>query len=464
MSQRPVMQENRRDFLGFVGAGGLTAVGQLAGAEPPRARPRIAAVFTEFRFRSHAYNILENFFEPYLFNGGLVDPGVDVVAFYADQFPDQDMARRVARSRKIPLYPTIAEALCAGGDRLAVDGVLSIGEHGDYPYNALGQKMYPRKRFFDAMVEVMRRAGRYVPVFNDKHLSYRWDWGHQMYDTARGLGIPLMAGSSVPLAARRPSLELPAGAEIEEAVSVHGGGLESYDFHAFEVLQSMIESRKGGAAGISQVRLFSGENLNDVLDQAGVSRDLVASAMRAESRTRSPRQSRPRSVRHDRPAPPPKPRTQRPRPAAHVVQLQYVDGLRASLVKLGNTADRWNFACRLRGKSQPVATALFNGPWGNRCLFKALSHAIQHLFRTRSAPYPVERTLLATGVLEAAMTSFAQGGRAIKTPHLEFAYAPIDFRAMRERGDSWRIITSKTPQPADFEPGDRKFLSGGRSR
>jgi len=421
-------------------------------------------VFTEFRFRSHAYNILENFFEPYLFNGRLVDPGVDVVSFYADQFPDQDMARRVAGSRNIPLCRTIAEALCVGGDRLAVDGVLSIGEHGDYPYNDLGQKMYPRKRFFDEMVAVMRDAGRYVPVFNDKHLSYRWDWGHQMYDTARGLGIPLMAGSSVPLAARRPSLELQPGVEIEEAVSVHGGGLESYDFHAFEVLQSMIESRKGGETGISQVRLFSGANLQDVLKRAGVSRGLVESAMRAESQTRSPRQPRPRRVRPDRPAPPPKPETLRSGPAAHVVQLRYVDGLRASLVKLGQTSDRWNFACRLRGRTQPVATALYNGPWGNRCLFKALSHAIQHLFRTGTAPYPVERTLLATGVLEAAMSSFAQGGQAIQTPHLEFAYAPIDFRQMRERGDSWRIVTVSTPQPADFEPGDRKFLSGERSR
>jgi hypothetical protein len=402
---------------------------------------------------------LENFFEPYLFNGRLVDPGVDVVAFYADQFPVQDMARQVARRRKIPLYRTIAEALCVGGERLAVDGVLSIGEHGDYPLNALGQKMYPRKRFFDEMVAVMQQAGRSVPVFNDKHLSYRWDWGLQMYRTAQGLGIPLMAGSSVPLAARRPLLELDSGAEVEEAVSVHGGGMESYDFHAFEVLQSMVESRQGGETGISQVRLFSGDDLDDVLHEAGVSRSLVDAAMKAESRTKSPRQPRPRAARKQHPAPPPKPGTRRPRPRAHVVQLEYVDGLRAALVKVGSTADRWNFACRLRGRTEPLATALFNGPWGNRCLFKALSHAIQHLFRTRSEPYPVERTLLATGVLEAAMTSFARGGQPIKTPHLEFPYAAIDFRALREGGDSWKIITPQTAQPAGFEPGDRRFLA-----
>ena len=213
---------------------GITAADRNVWSQGARRRPRIAAVFTEFRFRSHAYNILENFFEPYLFNGRLVDPGVDVVAFYADQFPAQDMARQVSRRRKIPLYRTIAEALCVGGERLAVDGVLSIGEHGDYPLNALGQKMYPRKRFFDEMVDVMQQAGRYVPVFNDKHLSYRWDWGLQMYRTAHRLGIPLMAGSSVPLAARRPPLEWNSGVEIEEAVSVHGGGLESYDFYALK--------------------------------------------------------------------------------------------------------------------------------------------------------------------------------------------------------------------------------------
>ena len=60
--------------------------------------------------------------------------------------------------------------------------------------------MYPRKEFWDQIVAAMRRSQRFVPVFNDKHLSYRWDWAKSMYDEARELGIPLMAGSSVPLA------------------------------------------------------------------------------------------------------------------------------------------------------------------------------------------------------------------------------------------------------------------------
>ncbi len=80
---------------------------------------------------------------------------------------------------------------------------------------------------------------------------------------------------------------------------------------------------------------------------------------------------------------------------------------------------------------------MFNGPWGNRCLFKALSHSIQHLFRTHKQPYPIERTLLVTGVLEAVVRSFDED-RPIDTPHLEFAYRPIDYRSMRERGGSWK--------------------------
>src|SRR5439155_6706589 len=155
-----------------------------------------AAVFTEFTYRSHAHVILENFLEPYYFNGQKTESGCDVVSLFGDQFPaGRDMARAVSKVYSIPIFPTIAGALTLGGKELAVDAVLSIGEHGDYPRNSNGQREYPRKRFFDEIVAVFRESRRVVPVFNDKHLSYRWDWAKAMYDTARELKIPLMAGS-----------------------------------------------------------------------------------------------------------------------------------------------------------------------------------------------------------------------------------------------------------------------------
>jgi hypothetical protein len=109
----------------------------------------------------------------------------------------------------------------------------------------------------------------------------------------------------------------------------------------------------------------------------------------------------------------------------------------------------------LRGQKQPLATALFNGPWGNLCLFTALSNAIVHFFKTGQSPYPVERTLLVSGILDAAMHSHQAGGKPIETPQLQFAYQPRDFSAFRETGETWQDITKDTPQPTTFEPYHR---------
>ncbi|MCA9162864.1 MAG: twin-arginine translocation signal domain-containing protein [Planctomycetales bacterium] len=451
-----ILRDNRRDFLQRAAAfGGMLATGAALGtkslADEPR-RPRVAAIFTVLRFRSHAYNILENFFRPYLFRGELVEPGVEVVSMYADQFPADDMARDVSRRFQVPLYDSIEAALCGGGRELDVDAVLLIGEHGDYPYNKLGQHLYPRKQFFDQIAAVVRRANRPVPLFNDKHLSYRWDWAKEIYDTARELKMPLLAGSSVPLAERRPMLELPAGAEIEQSVSLHGGGLESYDFHAFEVLQSMIERRQGSETGITRVELLTDDRLRAAQAESDWPHDLIAAARQAEQQHDEPRQRRPSTGVFAAPAKPESPN--RKITATHAIRLTYRDGLRALVMKDGSSSDRWNFACRVRGEREPRACMFFNGPWSNRCLFKALSHAIQHHFRTGQPPYPVERTLLASGVLDAAMHSHDEGGRAIDTPHLAFAYESRDFSAFRENGASWRKLTRDTPQPADFSPGN----------
>ena len=99
-------------------------------------------------------------------------PPIKVVSLYVDQRPEGDLSADRAAEHGFTVYPTIAEALRCGGDRLAVDGVVIIGEHGDYPRNDKGQILYPRFEFFQQVVEVFEKDGRAVPVFNDKHLSY----------------------------------------------------------------------------------------------------------------------------------------------------------------------------------------------------------------------------------------------------------------------------------------------------
>ena len=446
---------SRRRFVQQLGAASCLTLATTSSEARPRYRPRVAAVFTEFRFRSHAYDLLENFFTPYMFCGQLVDPGIDVVSFYADQFPADDMARKASRDHGVPLYDSIDKALCCGGRELDVDAVLMIGEHGDYPTNARGQKMYPRKQFFDQCVDVMQRSGRFVPLFNDKHLSFRWDWARQMYDVARANNMPLMAGSSVPLAQRVPMITLPRRCVVEEAVSIHGGALESYDFHGLELLQSLIEARRGGETGVSSVELVSGEKLQQALSSGRISRELIEVAMQAEVDGDFRRQPRPGQDASSLAAP-----ITRDRFFAinHALLLKYVDGTRASVLSIAGSGDRWNFACSLKGESTPRATALYNGPWGNRCLFKALSHAIQQMFISGRPSYPVERTLLVSGVLDAAMTSHQEDGEPVATPELEFDYRPTNLVPFRENGASWDVITVDSPQPPDFEPGDARWI------
>ncbi len=379
---------------------------------------------------------------PYLFNGQVVRPNMEIIGMYVDQVGKGDMSRDVARQFKIPIYPSIAETLTAGGASLAADAVLLIGEHGNYPTNAKGQVEYPRKQFFDQIVSVFRSSGRTVPLFNDKHLSYRWDWAKEMVDTARAMKIPLMAGSSVPLAERRPPLELPAEAKIVEAVSIHGGGLEGYDFHALEVLQSQVEARSGGETGVAEVEFLTGEPLWRAAAAGAWSSDLAAEAMAAELGPDDPlvKFIRARGQGAGGEGVP-----------IHAILVRYRDGLRGVAMKVGNNGVRWNFACRLAGESQPRATAYYVGVWQNRNLFRALSHAIQDHFRHGRPPYPVERTLLTSGILDAAMDARA-AGKAVATPQLDVAYAAQDFRAMREMGATWKIINEKTREPEGIEP------------
>ena len=57
----------------------------------------------------------------------------------------------------------------------------------------------------------------------------------------------------------------------------------------------------------------------------------------------------------------------------------------------------------------------------------ALVKAIDTLVNTGHAPYPVERTLLTTGILDAVMTSKHEGNKRIETPHLAIKYTPVDY-------------------------------------
>ena len=178
---------------------------------------------------------------------------------YVDQKPKNDLSAERSKEFDFPIYPTIAETLRCGSDTMAVDGVLIIGEHGNYPKSEYEQTKYPRYEFFKQVTDVFRKDGRAVPVFNDKHLSWKWEWAKEMVDISRELHFAFTAGSSLPVTWRMPAIDMPYGAEVEELLVVSIGSIDSYDFHALEVIQCMAERRRGGETGVVAMQALRGD-------------------------------------------------------------------------------------------------------------------------------------------------------------------------------------------------------------
>jgi len=420
LESRPMRISRRELLAGAAGSWLASAAGSwLASA----ARPKIALVTTVIFKYAHAQHFVDRFLEGYGWNGAHHRPPMDLVSLYVDQVGSGDLSReRAARFPSMKIYPTIAEALTLGGSKLAVDGVLLVAEHGNYPLNEKGQRLLPRYEFFQQIAGVFRSSGRSVPVFNDKHLSWNWDWAKQMYDTARSLGFAFMAGSSLPVTWRTPSVEMPLGARIREALSVCYGGVDSYDFHGLETIQCMVERRRGGESGVKWLQAYRGENLWQAYQEGVWSRDLFEAALcrshtltptRAGFNDNFPTLDDMRRVAQD--------------PVAY--HYEYADGLKCTMLLMNGLVQDFNFAARLEGRREPFSTQMYLPmPPGRTTLanfFSPLVNNLEKMFLTGKPTYPVERTLLTTGLTAAGVESLYRNQVRYQTPHLSIGYQPI---------------------------------------
>jgi hypothetical protein len=419
----------RRDFLHATA--GLTAGAWLADAAWPAERPRLqppprpdkpskklALVTTAYHYLSHAYHVAGRFLHGYLRDGKMHYPDFALAGAHVEQQRDNDLSKELSRKHGFTLYPDVAGALTLGGDRLAVDGVLVIGEHGDYPYNAKGQKLYPRYELFQKIVEVFRKAKRTVPVFCDKHLYYDHRKAREMYDVAREMGIPLMAGSSLPVTWRRPELELPLGAKIEEALVASRGELEIYGIHALESLQCMVERRTKGQQGVKAVTCLEGDAVWKAGDDGLWSWDLLDEALgRSPSLNVGDVRD---NCRHF--VPPPGRPTFLKGPIAFVVE--YRDGLKATVLILNGHHDDTTFAARLGDRKELISTLFYLPPPPGAGFLQALTVRIEAFLASGKPPYPVERTLLTGAVLDVALESRVRGHKRLETLDLDVSYDP----------------------------------------
>lgn len=418
------MRWSRRDFLkgltAAVAAPGAAAQtkatkARRAGAEKQAALPRkkLAAVVSVYHIRSHADNIVTRFLQGYYLGGRRFPSPADVVSLYRDQAPTYDISRRLSETYSFRIFPTVAEALTLGTGRLAVDGVLLIFEQGSYPFNEKGQQLYPRYEFFKQIVEVFESSGRTVPVFVDKHFSYDWEKAHWMYNTARRLKIPLTAGSSLPVTFRRPELDFPLGAKFEEALAVAFGAPDAYGFHALETLQCFVERRAGGETGVAAVRCVEGPEVWELGDRGAWSRSLLNAALeRSETRLPGPIEARVRNP--------------------LVFLVEYRDGTRGAALQLNGLVRDFTFAARVKAGASGRGSIVYSTecyiPWENSNNFSALTHSIANFFQNGRPDYPVERTLLTTGLTAFGIESRYQGGVRLETPQLsEIRYrAPVE--------------------------------------
>ena len=383
-------------------------------------RPKIAAVVTEYRLFSHAQHICDRFLEGYGWNSHHHQPPMDLVSLYVDQMPEGDLSReRENRFDHLTIFPTVADALTSGTNDLAVDGVLLIGEHGSYGTNEKGQHLYPRYELFKEIVAVYRMTGATAPIFNDKHLSWNWDWAKEMYDTSVSMGFPFMSGSSLPVTWRTPALDLPLDAQVEEALCIAYGGVDSYDFHALETLQCMVERRKGGELGVRWLEAFRGDRFWEAYNDQLWSRSLFEAAL-CRSHTLTPARS---GFNNSFPNIDEMQKLVEDPIAYH---YEHLDGLRSTMILFNGQVQDFNFAARLRGVNNPFSTQMYLPmPPARTTLanfFSPLCYQVEQMFLNGEPSYPVERTLLTTGLVAAGVDSLHQDQAKIDTPHLGIAY------------------------------------------
>jgi hypothetical protein len=388
-------------------------------AQKPPTMPRVAAVVSIYHTNSHADVIVSRLMETHSLDGrGAVSP-LKLVSLYTDQVAENEIGRPLAEKHKVTIYPTVKETLTLGGDKLAVDGVLLVAEHGKYPRSETGQIVYPKRRLFEQVVNVFDQSGRVVPVFIDKHLADNWQDAKWIYDTAQRKQIPLMAGSSLPTLWRYPPIDLEKGSKLKQVVAVSYHTLDAYGFHALEMLQTIVERRQGGETGIKSVQCLVDDAVWEAGERGIYDQELLSEALARLDRPPKPGRSLRELVKQ---------------PVLFVID--YADGLRANVLTLNGAVGEWSIAWR-HADGRHESTLFYTQERRPFNHFSFLLQGVEQMVLTGKPAWPVERTLMTSGLLDALLTSKLQGGKPLETPQLSFSY---------EQPWSWR---QPVPEPEE---------------
>jgi hypothetical protein len=230
-----------------------------------------------------------------------------------------------------------------------------------------------------------------------------------MVEISRELRFPMLAGSSVPVAWRVPAIDAPFGAPQRYAVALSYSGLDIYGFHLLESLQCMTERRRGGETGVRSVQCLENQDCWNYVEQNAWVKRLFDEAL-SHSQTR--KSGNPKELVKT--------------PAVFVVN--YSDGLQAAAFLLTGLVEDFTVAVDVEGQAAPVSTLMKLQHGRPHHHFGCLVKNIEKMFETGKAPYPVERTMLTSGILDFALESRIQGYRKLNTPQL----ARVRYQAPKE--------------------------------
>lgn len=399
----------RREALAISSGAALTGAAAASAGQATGKRPRIACIVTYWAAPgSHADWIITKLIDGYWWKGAHTPSRVDVVSAYIHQLQESPLGQKVCKSKGIPIFNSVAEALTLGGKELAVDGVVLVGEHGVYHDNLIGQKYYPRWWLYQQIIRVFEQSKRSVPVFNDKHLSTSWDEAKWMFDKSRELNFPLYGGSSIPFYYRKPEIELDIDTPVKASVVAGGAGDEGGLFHCVDVLQAFVERRKGGETGVAAVQSIHGPGVwkwternpwaGRLLDAIGKSFDLKPGHFQQTGRE----------------------------PRATIVE--YRDGTKAAVYSARGVG--WTYAGEIERRKDPAIVSMLGwpGPYAQYHAANAFEHWLVEMMLTRKEPYNAERLLLSTGIVAYNMESnwwngrYSAMGRRVETPFMDMTY------------------------------------------
>ena len=103
-------------------------------------------------------------------------------------------------------------------------------------------------------------------------------------------------------------------------------------------------------------------------------------------------------------------------------RFEYADGVKATMLMMNGLIGDFTFAARLKGEPEPLSTLFYLPPTPNVTYSAALMSKAEETFMTGKSPYPIERTLLTTGLVEAGVRSLGSGQMRLETPHLAVRY------------------------------------------